>query len=87
MQETPTEVRLIPPGQKPDVVGEILGNDKEDSENTDGEPSFALEYQLRDFLASNLNIISICGKRLRVFVDATGRDGIEFPSAVDRSIS
>lgn len=81
MQETPTEIRLIKPGTETQVVGEVLGPD-EVPDDDDNQPAFSLEYQLRDFLASNLSTISINGKHLRLFVDATGRDGIEFPSAV-----
>lgn len=45
-------------------------------------PYFSLEYQLRDFLASNLSSIDFGGRRLRLYVDPTGRDGIEYPTAV-----
>jgi hypothetical protein len=37
---------------------------------------------LRDFLASNLGTIDIGGRRLHLYVDSAGRDGVEFPSAV-----
>jgi RecB family endonuclease NucS len=37
---------------------------------------------LRDFIAQNISTIDIKGKRLRLYVDPTGRDGIEFPTAV-----
>lgn len=83
MQETPTEIRLIKPGSEAQVVGEVLGpNGSAGDDDDDNQPVFSLEYQLRDFLASNLSTISIDGKRLRLFVDATGREGIEFSSAV-----
>jgi hypothetical protein len=83
VQETPTEIRLIKPGAEASsqLVGEVLGSN-ELPDDDDREPVFSLEYQLRDFLASNLSTISIGEKRLRVFVDATGREGVEFPSAV-----
>lgn len=81
MQETPTEIRLIKPGTETQVVGEVLGPN-ESPDDDDNQSVFSLKYQLRDFLASNLSTISINGKHLRLFVDATGRDGIEFPSAV-----
>jgi hypothetical protein len=78
MQETPTEVRLIRNGSDvgSEIADQILGSDDTD------EPSFSLEYQLRDFLASNLGTIRIVDKRLHLFVDLSGRDGIEFPTAV-----
>jgi endonuclease len=83
MQETPTEVRLIRPGSDSasTIAEKILGNDELTSDESE-EPSFTLEYQLRDFLASNLSTIKIVEKRLRLFVDPAGRDGIEFPTAV-----
>jgi RecB family endonuclease NucS len=37
---------------------------------------------LRDFIAQNLSKLSIDGKRLELFVDQAGRDGVEYPSAV-----
>lgn len=85
MQETPTEIRLIKPGTDSSalVVSELLGSsDMSDDPDIDAAPFFSLEYQLRDFIASNLSTISVGGKRLRLYVDPTGRDGIEFPSAV-----
>ncbi len=88
MQETPTEVRLIAPGsnQQSRIVDEVLGSADEEEDNTNGElsPRFSLEHQLRDFLASNLSSIAFGGRKLRLFVDATGREGIEFPSSVGR---
>lgn len=84
MQETPSEIRLIKPGTASDIakVEEVLGG-SEDGELADSaEASFSLEYQLRDFLAANLETIKMNDRRLRLYVDPTGRDGIEFPTAV-----
>ena len=83
MQETPSEVRLLKPGAdvSAEVVDQVLGPNDLDSEDSD-DAWFTLEYQLRDFLASNLSTIPINGRRLRLFVDPAGRDGIEFPTAV-----
>ena len=82
MEESPTEVRLIKPGQEASqVLTEILGRDESQTDD-ESDPYFTLEHQLRDFLAANLGTVQIAGKRLRLFVDATGRDGIEFPTAV-----
>jgi hypothetical protein len=69
MQETPTEIRLIKPGTDPgsQVVSEVLGSSElPDESDADLSPSFSLEYQLRDFIASNLNTISINGSHLRL---------------------
>jgi hypothetical protein len=46
------------------------------------EASFGLEYQLRDFVAQNLAAIPVEGRKLRLFVDPTGRDGVEFQTEV-----
>lgn len=83
VQETPTETRLIPPGATQASVSAVLGQggDVEESEEAQ-EASFGLESQLRDFIAQNISAIDVQGKRLRLYVDPTGRDGIEFPTAV-----
>jgi hypothetical protein len=44
--------------------------------------TFELEAQLRDFIAQNLSAIVIPEKRLTLYVDETGRNGIEFPTDV-----
>lgn len=85
MQETPSEIRLIEPGAR-DIakVDQILGS----SDEEEFEPSetigavFAMEYQLRDFLAANLEVVKVKDRRLRLYVDPTGRDGVEFPTGV-----
>jgi hypothetical protein len=84
MQETPSEIRLIKPGAASDIakVEEVLGGSDENDSTDVAEASFSLEYQLRDFLAANLETVKINDKRLRLYVDPTGRDGIEFPTAV-----
>lgn len=81
VQDSDREVRLIPPGIPVPVIPD--GGDDSDETETP-EASFGLEFQLRDFIAQNLNAIDIRGKRLKLYVDPTGRDGIEFPTAVGR---
>ncbi len=82
VQETETEERLIKPGssQLEATVEAVLGEDEEGAEEETA--AFGLEHQLRDFLAQNLTAIPVDGKRLRLYVDPTGRDGVEFPTAV-----
>jgi hypothetical protein len=82
VQETPTEVRLIRPGAGEAAVDAVLGEDVDSEEPETPEASFGLEFQLRDFIARNIGAIDVQGKRLRLYVDPTGRDGIEFPTAV-----
>jgi len=86
VQETDTEVRLIPPDASVSVseLDAVLGSDVGEAEETDydEEQAFALEYQLRDFLAENINTVLVNAKKLKLFVDQTGRDGIEYPTAI-----
>jgi endonuclease len=84
LEESPNEVRLIRPGTegKSNNISEILGAPFVEDSVDGSSPSFALEYQLRDFLAANIGTIPVGGHRLRLFVDATGREGIEFPTAI-----
>lgn len=82
VRETETEILLM----KPDGAGagspveEVLGPDTGDEEP---DISFALEYQLRDFIAQNLNAIVVQGRHLRLYSDpATGQKGVEFQTGV-----
>jgi hypothetical protein len=86
-QETDTEVRLFLPGTNASSIDLVLGEISDSESNDQGEAetaeaAFALEYQLRDFIAQNIHIISVDGRALRLYVDPTGTDGIEFPTAV-----
>jgi hypothetical protein len=84
MQETSGEVRLLKPGSETNsaIVEQVLGRDDAEDIDETGSPFFSLEYQLRDFLAANLGTIVVNGKKLRLFVDSAGRDGVEFPTGV-----
>jgi hypothetical protein len=79
VQETSSETRLFPPGT---AVPEIVAENDELNEAEPSDASFGLEYQLRDFIAQNICAIDVNGRRLSLYVDPTGRDGIEFPTAV-----
>jgi hypothetical protein len=84
VKEMATEVRLSLPGTvgAEAVIGNVLGQEAAEEEGETAEASFALEYQLRDFIARNLSAIMVEGKHLRLYVHPAGRDGIEFPSSV-----
>jgi hypothetical protein len=87
VRETDTRVLLLKPGTADDTVAidAVLGTTEDELGDREPEPedtSFSLEYQLRDFLAQNLSAIDVGGRRLRLYVDPAGRDGIEYPSAV-----
>lgn len=84
MQETASEVRMIPPEghNQAALVDDVLGEPDEAASEADRSPAFSLEYQLRDFIASNLSNIDFNGRRLSLYVDPSGRDGVEYPSAV-----
>jgi len=79
------EVRLIMPGTiyRKENIDAVLGEDGGESEDIAGVgASFTLEYQLRDFIAQNISMIPVENRKLRLYVDPAGRDGIEFPTAV-----
>ncbi len=89
VQDSASEVRLIRPEDASKELGVIAvlgGSEDSATEDDDGSDAagqaFGLEYQLRDFLAQNLPSVDIDGSRLTLFVDVTGRDGIEYPTAV-----
>jgi endonuclease len=82
-----TEVRLVRPADAGSFerIVDVLGDDENATiglSSQDSEQSFGLEHQLRDFLAQNLHRIPIAGRSLKVYVDQTGRDGIEYPTDV-----
>jgi len=87
-QDTEDEVRLFPPSSGDDIsrVIDVLGDAEDEEEEIDesGETTFSLEYQLRDFIASNMESIDIGGKKLRVYVDELERDGVEYQTGVGR---
>lgn len=92
VQSSDTEVRLIRPADagRQELIDEVLGSvsnqttvDSDDiAESASPEQAFGLDYQLRDFLAQNLTTLKINDLRLHLYVDPTGRDGIEYPTAV-----
>ena len=84
VQETETDVRLMPSGPRSidSTVEAVIGGEDALEDAEENLAAFGLEYQLRDFLAQNLAAIPIEGKRLRLYVDPAGRDGIEYPTAV-----
>lgn len=86
IDETDTHVRFFRPGAAV-LVNDTLGSSEDqvsDSEDASDsrETVFELEYQLRDFIAHNIETIYIDGKRLKLYVDPIGRDGIEFQTDV-----
>ena len=87
-QDTGSEIRMIQPGTADSAaIRSVLGGAGDEAEEQEeaeaaADASFALEYQLRDFIAQNIETIPVNGRRLRLYVDATGKDGIEFSTAV-----
>jgi hypothetical protein len=82
VQDTDSEVRLVKPPHVDPPPTDPDGDDGDEEQQPDA--AFALESQLRDFLAQNLASIPVEGKKLRLYVDPTGKDGIEYPTAVGR---
>jgi hypothetical protein len=76
IQETPSEVRLVLPGGQTSaaMMETVLGEEVEADEAERSEASFALEFQLRDFIAQNISTFDVKGKKLRLYADPTGRD-------------
>ena len=84
VEELTGETRLLKSDVGSSIRG-ILGGDEEPEGVDEPEQigaTFALEYQLRDFLSQNLDSVQIRGARLKLFVDPTGRDGVEFRTPV-----
>ncbi len=70
VQETADEVRMIMPGSSADsvAIAAVLGSEEPTTEMEAAAASFALEAQLRDFIAENLTRIPVN----ILAVDATG---------------
>lgn len=86
IEETDSQVRFFKPGSTQSAL-ETLGEQGHDLDNLDTpdgerETVFELEYQLRDFIAHNIESLKVDGRGLQLYVDEQGRDGIEYPSGV-----
>lgn len=82
VEELATEVRLFMPGHAAGPTVDALLGAGEDTEAPDNGVAFALEAQLRDFIARNLKNIPVAGQFLKLYVDQTGREGIEYATDV-----
>jgi RecB family endonuclease NucS len=74
----------VNPYGKLEVTQAELGEEDEtglDPVETDGL-AFPLEHHLRDFIAVNIETIRLNGEKLQLYRDASGRDGIEYPTDV-----
>jgi hypothetical protein len=63
------------------LAGEDESHDVEDQDEDAAAQNFALESQLRDFLAHNLGVLE---RGMRLYKDQDGRPGIEYPVAGGR---
>ena len=86
VEETDTQIRFFKPGTTQSAL-EVLGEadpdlDQLDTPEGERETVFELEYQLRDFIAHNIESLKVDGKSLRLYVDDQGQDGIEYPTGV-----
>ena len=86
IEETDTQVLILRPGTPKSTVeiieNENLALDEQDTPDNDRETVFELEWQLRDFIAHNIETLRIDGKALHLYVDDIGRDGVEYPTGV-----
>lgn len=65
------------------LEGDLSDEESEsDDDSFDETPAFALEAQLRDFIAGNLARIGVDSKRIVLFRDENGREGVEYPTPV-----
>ena len=72
---------------KKDEYGKLIvvqsGLEEEDiMEEERDEFLFPIESHLRDFIAQNINSIKVNGKSLSLYIDETGRDGVEYPTEI-----
>lgn len=86
VEETDSQVRFFKPGTTQSALETLGEKDPDlndlDTPDSERETVFELEYQLRDFIAHNIESIKVDGKALRLYVDDQGRDGIEYPTGV-----
>lgn len=84
--ESEHEVRLLmPTDNRHEILESVLGEEDEQIELEETEEygsRFALEHQLRDFLAQNLSTILVEGKKLKLYEDLNQRSGVEYPTSV-----
>lgn len=85
-EETETQVMVVHPSTT-NFTLEIIENEDlelgvEDTPENASETVFELEWQLRDFIAHNIETLRVDGKALRLYVDDIGRDGVEYPTGV-----
>ncbi|MCK4398333.1 MAG: DUF91 domain-containing protein [Methanophagales archaeon] len=60
---------------------EVPGTEDEQVEG-EQELLFPVESHLRDFIANNIEAITVNGHRLKLYVDENGRDGVEYPTDI-----
>jgi RecB family endonuclease NucS len=65
-----------------DSVADIEPESSETEQDSYGSGLFAMEAHLRDYLAKNPPTLSGQSAPLRLYVDDTGRDGVEYQTAV-----
>jgi hypothetical protein len=51
-----------------------------EGQQRDSDLTFPLESHLRDFLARNITSLQIDGRKLQLYVDDSGRAGVEYPT-------
>jgi endonuclease len=83
VEELATEVRLFPANTSAGAAAQVLGDGEASAFTEDEDPlAFALEAQLRDFLAHNLPNIPIAGQSLQLFRPDDGKTAVEYSTGV-----
>lgn len=84
-KRTPGQIRLVSPDtnthELEEQALELDDNSIEDADNND-QLSFELEYQLRDFIASNLSTIGLPDIELKLYGDSSFKEGVEYSTQV-----
>ncbi|MFZ2070387.1 MAG: endonuclease NucS domain-containing protein [Halobacteriota archaeon] len=60
----------------------VSGTEGAEDVEEEQELLFPVESHLRDFIANNINAITVNGHRLKLHIDENGRDGVEYPTDV-----
>ncbi len=86
VRESDEQVVLVKPdaGAQAGALDKILGEEagaREDAERN-ADLLFPLERHLRDFMSRHIETLRIQGRRVRLYVDADGREGVEYPTGV-----
>src|SRR6266496_2219513 len=82
VEELASEVRLFPASASPASVEAVLGAEESEDQGEQESLAFALEAQLRDFIAHNLANIIVGGQSLKLAAVGEGKTAVEYSTDV-----